>query len=845
MDEAGLLTFGTLLRRARRDAGLTQAELAERAGVSVRTVSDLERDVAHTPHRDTVALLADALRLAGDERDRFEATARHLRDSPVHDVAALGPRGALHDSLISPLTPLIGRERDVADIRQLLLDPLIRLLTLTGPGGVGKTRLALQVATGLRDLMRDGVVWVDLAPLVDPQLVIPTIAHLLDVREAGGQPLQATLRDYLCDKQLLLVLDNCEHVLAAAPAVADLVAACPHLLVLTTSRAALQVRAEQQFPVAPLALPDLAHLPPVDVLAQVPAVDLFVRRGRAVKPDFALTPANAAAIASICIRLDGLPLALELAAARVGLLPPQALLARLERCLHVLTDGPRDLPARQQTLRAAIAWSYDLLDAPEQMLFRRLAVFAAGCTLEAVEAVCPVEGRDVLDALQTLQRHSLLQIDEQMNGEPRIRLLETVRAFAHEQLEASGEERDARQRHAAYFVTLVEEAEPDLKGREQAAWLARLEEEHDNLRAVLRWARDAGEVELGLRVAGVLGGWFWGMRGYLSEGRGWLEELLQVEMEHREAGAGAVFRAKALHRAGGLAYQQGDYARATELIEGGLALRRKLQDKAGVAGSLNSLGRIVHRQGDGARAAALYEESLALRRDLGDRWGMASSLDSLGLLADDNGAYAQAAALHEQSLALRRELGDRWGVARSLHNLGVIAYKTGDYARAEKFLDEALALRREAGQIGAIGATLSCLGHVFCERRDYRHAAKLYAESLTLLGAQGDKLSMADCLQGLAQLASAVGHPRETVERAARLLGAIHALRETLKAPLPYGPHASNERAIAAVHSALGERAFAAAWDAGQGLPLEQIIADALCWAEACSAIRENSGQPT
>ena len=654
---------------------------------------------------------------------------------------------------------------------------------------------SVQVASSLSRAFADGVVFVALAALREAVLVLPTIAHALGVTETGAQPLHESLAAALRPRQLLVVLDNVEQVSAAGPDVVALLQGCPGLRVLATSRAPMRVRGEQEFALAPLAVRAAASQS-VPEVGRCAAVALFVQRAQAVRPGFTLTAENAAAVAAICRRLDGLPLALELAAARIKVLPPAALLARLEHRLQVLVGGAQDLPERQRTLRSTLAWSYELLSAKEQALFRRLSVFAGGCPLEAVEAVgrgADTPEEDALAHVAELVDKSLLR--QEHDGALRFGMLETIREYGLEQLAASGEMEEVRRRHAAHYLALAEPAAPELTGPHQAEWLARLETEHDNLRAALSWGREQAEPEIGLRLGGAL--WrFWEMRGHLSEGRRWLDAVLGGSGD-----APASARATALSGAGTLAFRQGDYGQATALHEEALALRRELGDKRGIASSLNDLGNVACDQGDYGRARALHEEALALRRELGDMRGIASSLNNLGNVAHDQGDYGRARALHEEALALSRELGDTWGIALSLNNLGHVAREQGDYARA----------------------------------------TALYAECLTLCRDIGDKYIATFCLEGLAATVCAQGQLR----RAARLFGVAAATRHQIGLPLTPIERPRYERLVAAVRTQLDEETFAAAWAAGAALSLEQAIAEALSDEPDASAVERFPHQTT
>jgi predicted ATPase/serine/threonine protein kinase len=721
-------------------------------------------------------------------------------------------------------TTFVGRDKEVAAAKELLLRRDVRLVTVTGPGGIGKTRLGLQVAGDIVDHFPGGVYFVPLAAVSDPRLITSVIAQTLGVRETGGQPPLETLKEYFQNSlrtPMLLLLDNLEHLVAAAPTVAELLAIGPSLKILVTSRAALHIYGEHEFPVPPLALPDFRSLPPLHVFSQYSAVALFIQRAIAVKPNFEVTQDNAAAVAEICARLDGLPLAIELAAARVKLLPPSAMRTRLANRLQLLTGGARDLPARQQTLRAAIGWSHDLLDAAERKLFRRLSVFAGGCTLEAVEAVCNTKsdlGLDLLDGMGSMVDKSLVQQVEQAKGESRFMMLETIREYGLEKLAESGEEALTRRAHAAYCLVLAEEDSEDagVKGTE---WLDRFEIEHDNFRAALEWLTESGDAEWGLRLGAALFR-FWEMREKFAEGRERLGKLLKLE----RAAAPTKTRARTLFAAGVLAGEQGDYASADALIRESLETARALEDKRGIAVSLNALAVNARDRGDIAASRCLFEESLALWRELGDPVAVARSLSNLANIVKLQGDYVHARSLYEGCLSIFRELGDRTGMAWSLNYQGDVARDQGDVRAARALYEESLVTFRELGDRWGIASSLADLGNLARDQRNYDAAQSLYRESMKMFQELEHKRGIARLVECFACSAATQLQP----ERSLRLAGAAAALRQTLGAPLTPAEQTKLERSLEPARQALTGTAGATAWLEGWVMPVEKAIEEAL-----------------
>ena len=851
----------------------------------------------------TAELVRDSLPEGAGLLDMGEQRLRDLTHS-VHVFQLLHPAlpshfpslkslDALPNNLPRQLTSFIGWEKEMQEVRRLLASTC--LLTLTGPGGGGKTRLALQVGGDLLEAFSDGVWLAELALLTDAALVPQAVASALDVREEPGRLLSQTLTEHLRQKHLLLLLDNCEHVLPACAELADtLLRACPNLRILATSREGLAIAGETTYQVPSLSRPDPRRLPAnggdlVASLSQYEAIRLFIERALATMPSFAVTHHNAPAVAQVCHQLDGIPLAIELAAARVKALPAEQIAERLDDRFRLLTGGSRTALPRQQTLRALIDWSYDLLSAQERALFHRIAVFVGGFTLEAAEQVIgdrelgtgegqegvarqsdakqaeegifPVTSDEVLDLLSGLVDKSLLVAEDQ-GGRARYHLLETLRQYAREKLQQSGLLEPVQQRHFAYFLQLAEEAERKLRGSEQAWWLERLETEHDNLRAALAWhAASEADPEAGLHFASALW-WFWHVRGHFTEGREWLASTLAA------VPTPTTLRARALQAAGALARNQGDYATARALSEESLAIKRELGDKQGIAASLNNLATLALSQGDFAAAGPfyaesleierelgnrqgitatliglanvaleqgdytaarnLYEESLAIKRQLDDKRGIAASLAGLGNVAACLADYTTARTHHEESLALRQHLGDKRGVANSLQNLGSVASLCGDYAEAEALFQESLAIRRELGDKQGMAAALYGRGMIALERGDYAAAETLLKECLAIYQELGNKRGFAYALKSFAYLASA----QEQMTRAALLFGAAEARRESIGAPLPPNERERYDRSVAAVRDTLDAAAFKAALDQGHSLTTEQAIVYALDNAE-------------
>jgi predicted ATPase len=736
-----------------------------------------------------------------------------LMEMPVRSAEA-------RSSLPIPRTPFIGGTKEVAAAKELLLRPDVRLLTLTGPPGIGKTRLGLEVAGEMADQFPGGVSFVSLAPINNSSMIAPAIAQTLGVREVPGQAVLETLKRHLQESRapMLLLLDSFEHLVPAASLVAELLEGGPALKVLVTSRAALHVYGEHELPVPALAVPDALSATSPEALSQSPAVALFIQRAVAVKPDFSLTRENAGAVAEICARLDGLPLAIELAAARVKLLSPAAMRTRLESRLQLLTGGARDLPERQQTLRAAMDWSYGLLNEAEQRLFRRLSVFVGGCTLEAAEAVCDTGrdlGLDVLEGMASMVDKSLVQQADQAGGEHRFVMLETIREYGLEHLAGSSEEAMTKRAHAAYCLVLAEEGASGGADTE-TEWLDRLDLEHGNLRAALDWLTQSGNADWGLRLGAALLR-YWETREYFSEGRDRLAKLLDLPSGIARHKA----RARALFAAGVL---EGGSAAADPLFRESLAIARELGDRWGQAVSLNAQAIVARDEGNLGRARALFEESLALWRELADLRGLALALSNLANLAKAQGEYARARALYEECQSIFRELGDHSGIAWSVNHQGDVARQQGDNAHSRVLFEESLASFRQFGDRWGIAAALADLGNLARDQKEFARAHALYAESIKAFQELGHKRGIARLLEAFAGSAVAQGQP----ERALRLAGAAAFLRKALGVKIPADEQESLQKSLEPARRTLSDRASAAAWLEGWQTPVEKAVLEAL-----------------
>ncbi len=805
MTRAGTSPFGDNLRRLREAAGLTQEELADRSGLSRDAVSALERGRRRHPQPQTIRALATALGLSDDD-------VRMLRAStPLRPGG--GPTSPVAEppsTLPTPLTRLVGRQRELEELRQLLFAAGARLVTLTGPGGVGKTRVALELARDPGPKFTGDVAFVSLSSVQDPALILPTIAEALGVRDTSGQSLIERLGQILRGRRTLLVLDNLEHLPEAASPIADLLIACGGLVVLATSRAALRLSGEQEFPIPPLPLrpemsavsreqDDSTHVSRLTSHVS-DAVALFVQRARAVSPEFVITEANVGAVAEICARLDGLPLAIELAASRVKVLPPETLLARLGSGLAILAGGPRDQAARLQSMRAAIAWSYDLLDPADQALFRRLSVFPDAFTLDEAEAVtASIEGisaehmvgdTSVLDGVSSLVDKNLIRRLDSTRDHPRFGMLTSIREYGLEKLHECEESAAALRAHASYYLEMAERAANAFRQRTaQEDWLDRLEQHRSNFSVALMRLNESGDQASLLRLAGALA-WFWYIRGPLSEGRSWLERALAPP-----------------------APDAPDAVRIQAMVGAGL---------------------LAHFQDDDGQARAWLEASLTQTSGLDDPWLRAFALLLLGIVAEDQGDYTLAEVRFADALGLFRAADDESNAALALVHLGVAAWGMGDVERAEQLCQQAVELQRPSRDSWGVSISLGYLGLIAGERGEYSRAAVAHRESLELRWQAGVWEDVAASFADLAALAMRVDRP----EQAARLFGAADALREEAGRPAVNLPErAIFERAEERARLALGDSSFAQARAEGRALPREQAVSEAAALANEIARI--------
>jgi predicted ATPase/DNA-binding CsgD family transcriptional regulator len=781
--------------------GLSDKEIAESTFMTVGTVKWYNRQIyskLDVGNRTEAVTHAQTLRLLDD-------------DTPIAPM----PQSELKPHLPAQITSFVGRHQELKTLKNLL--NTARLVTLTGPPGAGKTRLALEVAAGVTDRYRDGVYFVALAPIADPTLIWQTIAHVLEMKETGHDSLSNELKRFLREKKLLLVLDNFEHLLPAAPLVSELLSVAPHLNIIVTSRALLRLYGEQEFSVPPLQLPDLKQETSLERIRSSEALELFVQRSKAAAPTFTMDDANITAIASICVHLDGLPLAIELAAARIKFYAPQTLLIRLGNRLEALSDGPRDFPSRQRTLRATLAWSYDLLTREEQILFARLGVFAGGFTFDDAQAVCS-EGLnlDIADGLESLINNSLISQVQSLIGEPRFMLLETMREYALEKLDECGEKAVLCEQHAQHFLSLTEQATQAYYGSQAKIWFLLLEAEHDNMRSALRWCITSENGQMGLRFIGGLAT-FWKIRSHMSEGRAWLPQILVL----KGADESTKVRADALHGIAELAYLQSDYDTTRTFSIEALAIYQKLGLQRQEARIWVVLGEVATEVGDYVGASPLFQKGYAISRQVGDVNGSANALTQLGWSAlRRTGDYDQARECLEEGCRLFETVGDHVNTALAYSGLGEIAVRIGELEKATILLEKSLKMRRELSQTWGIAASLGSLAWVALLQQDYEHAIQILRESLQLRSEISDRGGMAWCLEKLAEIAQLKGDPR----RAVKIFGAAAAIRASVSSIIDPSDQPHYQNLIAVLRSELTDNLFESIWSEGYAMTLDEIV---------------------
>lgn len=814
MQAGDTIDFSLWLKTRRKALDLTRQDLASCVGCSPVTIEKLEKGERRPSHQ-IAALLASCLHISPDSLDDFVRFARGGSPSLTFTVGL--PAGI---NLPVPATSFVGRTSEIQSVTDLLQTDGVRLLTLLGLAGIGKTRLALEVSRRVGAAFPGGVYFVSLSPVSDPHDVLPAIARSLGMRESAYRALLPSIIARLADRPTLLVLDNFEHLLSSAEDLAALLSGAPLLTLLVTSRNALGIYGEHIFDVPPMSLPRTEDAPDLALLYDYEAVALFVQRARAANPGFQLTEENAAAVTLLCRKLEGLPLAIELAANRMRVLPPASILEHLGSRLDMLSDGASNLPPRQRSLRGAISWGYDLLQPPTRRLLCWLSAFSGGCSLPAAESMATVQDipyTDMLSHLSALVDSSMVRREPDLTGTShRFTMLDTVREYAAERLEASGEKEQAEHFHASYFLALAERAEPQLEGGEQASWLKILEAEHDNIRAAYLYYLRSDDIVSLVTLAGALRR-FWYLQGYLTEGRTWLATTLQ----HRDQLDPALL-AKVLHGLGTLEWAVGRLAEAGSYFRESLALSRTLHDTLGVANMLNNLGIVALPQGDYEGAVAFHNESLALYRQLGNRWYVALAISNLGLVALDKGDYTEARSLLEESLAMRRDLGDRQGIAESLNNLGIVARCLHDYDEAYSLHSTALEMFRALGDKWNEALAISNLAYAHLSSgTGSLDATGYFMQSWALFDKLGVGSGIVVCVEGLACVLASNGNTNQ----AAILFGAAEHLREDLGVRMASYNRAMYDSARHSVASLLGEQAFNISWQKGHDMPIERLYA--------------------